>query len=86
MYRRRITSTAHPIDSYEERAERRRHEMLDREIWEKEEAVRMRERLRREAARDRMESDRMFHGSRPRMERTHGYHDDHLHDYHDDHY
>lgn len=83
MYRRRITSTAHPVDPYEEMAERRRHEMLDREIWEKEEAVRMRERARRE----RLDLERGYHARpRPRMERVHGYHDDHLHGYHDDRY
>ena len=83
VYRRRITSTALPIDPYEERVDRRRHEMLDREI----EVMKNRDRLRREAARDRMDAERMFHATRPRMEsRTHGYHDDHLRGYHDDHY
>lgn len=84
IYRRRITSMAHPVDAYEERAERRRHEMLDREIWEKEEAVRMRERARRE----RMDSERMYNHAppRPRMDRMHGYHDDHVRGYHDDRY
>lgn len=85
MYRRRITSTAHAVDPYEERVERRRHEMLDREIWEKEEAFRMRERARRDAARERIDSENMYHAPpRPRMDRMHGYHDDHLHGYHDD--
>ena len=83
VYSRRITSTAHPMDPYEER---RRHEMLDREIREQEEAARRRERLRREGARGRMDSDRMFHAPHARMERMHGYHDDHLHSYHDDRY
>ena len=83
MYRRRITGTAHPADAYEELAERRRHEALDREIWEKEEAVRLRERARRE----RLDSERTYHAPpRPRMDRMHGYHDDHLHDYYDDRY
>ncbi|KAF6222171.1 hypothetical protein HO133_001257 [Letharia lupina] len=87
IYRRRITSTAQPVDPYEERAERRRHDMLDREIWEKEEAIRMRERARRDAARERMDSERTYHAPpRPRMDRMHGYHDDHLHGYHDDRY
>lgn len=87
MYRRRITSTAHPVDLYDEREERRRHEMLDTEIWEKEEAIRMRERVRKDAARERMNSERMYHSHpRPRMDRMHGYHDDHLHGYHDDRY
>ena len=82
-YRRRITSMAPPVDAYGERAERRRHEMLDREIWEKEEAVRRRERDRRE----RMDSERMHHAPpRPRMDRMHGYHDDHMHGYYDDRY
>ena len=87
VYRRRITSTAHPVDLYEERAERRRHDVLDREIWEKEEAARMRDMARRDAAREMMESERMYHPhSRPRMERSHGYHDDHFHGYHDERY
>ena len=75
VYRRKITSAAHPIDLYEERAERRRHETLDRDIREREDAIRRIERLRREAARGRMESDRM-----------HDYHDDHLRVYPDDRY
>ena len=82
VYRRRITSTAHLGDPYEERAEQRRHEMLDREIWEREEAAKMRERVRR----DGMDPERMYHASRPRMDRMHGYHDDHLHGYRDDRY
>ena len=79
MYRRRITSSAYPMDAHDVRAERRRHEMLDREIWEKEERMR----LRREAARD---SERMFRAARPRMDpRIHDdHHDDHLHDYYYD--
>lgn len=83
VYSRRIGSTAHSMDPYEER---RRHEMLDREIREKEEAFRRRERHRREAARGRMDSDRMFAAPHPRMDRMHSYHDDHFHGYHDDHY
>ena len=75
VYRRKITSAAYPIDLYEERAERRKHETLDRDILEREDAIRRMERLRREAARGRMDSDRM-----------HGYHDDHLRVYHDDRY
>ena len=55
-----ITNTAHPIDRYEERAERRRHDMLDSEIWEKEEAARLRDLARRETAREMMESERMY--------------------------
>ena len=87
VYRRRITSTAHPVDLYEERAERQRHVVLDREIWEKEEAARMRDMARRDAAREMMDSERMHHPhSRPRMDRSHGYHDDHFRGYHDDRY
>ena len=74
VYRRRIT-----MDPYEER---RRHEIIDRQIREKEEeAFRRRERYRM------MESDRLHvPHPHPRMERMHGYHDDHLHGYHDDHH
>ena len=70
-YHRRITSTAHPVNPYEQR---RRHEMIDREIREREEALRRRERYR-------ADSDR-FHAGHARMDRVHGYHDDHLHGYH----
>ena len=87
VYRRRITGSAHPVDSYVERAERRRHEMLDREIWEKEEAMRRREdKARREATRGIMDPDSMFHAPQSRVDRMHGYHDDHLHGYYDDRY
>ena len=87
VYRRRIANTAHPVDLYEERAERRRHDILDREIWEKEEAARMRDMARREAAREMMDSERMYHPhSRPRIDRSHNYHDDHFRGYHDDRY
>ena len=77
-YHRRITSTAHPMDPHEQR---RRHEMIDREIWEREEALRRRERYR-------TNSDRFHapHAPHARMDRGHGYHDDHLHGYHGDHY
>ena len=70
VYRRRITSTAHPMDPYEEDR---------REIWEKEEAMRRRERLHREATRG-------FHAPQPRRDRMHGYHDDYLTGFHDDRY
>ena len=70
-YHRRITSTAHPMDPLEQR---RRHEMIDREIRDKEEAFRRRERYRRD-------SDR-FHAPHARMDRVHGYHDEHLRGYH----
>ena len=87
VYRRRITSTAHPLDVYEER---RRHEMLDREFREKEEAHRRRERYQnhREAARGTVDPDRMFHAHAPhaRMDRMHSYHDDHLRGHHEDHF
>lgn len=90
VYRRRITGTAHPVDLYDEVAERRRHEMPVRDIWEEEagretarEAARRRERVQREVARERLDPERIY---RPRMERMRGYHDDHLHGYHDNHY
>ena len=74
-YHRRITSTAHAMNPYEQR---RRHEMIDREIRDREEALRRRERYR-------TDSDR-FHAAHARMDRVHGYHDDHLRGYHGDHY
>ena len=72
--------TVYRIDAYEEREERRRQ--LDREIWEREEALKMRERQRRDR-----DSERMFRAPRPRMDpRMHSYDDDHLRDYHNDRY
>ena len=83
VYSRRITGAAHPVELYDDRAERRRHDMLDREIREREDAARMREKARREMA----DLERMYHAPpRPRMDRMHDYHDDHLHRYHDDRY
>ena len=58
VHSRRITSTAPPVELYDERLKRRKHEMLDREIQEREDAVAVRERARR----DRADLEKIYRG------------------------